>query len=497
MKRKALIFLVLVAAAAQAQTLRIGSDERVLNPELPTPEWKNSNGGTATAELRIVTGDAAALRLNFGGLFLPEGAEMMLASRNADGRVLAIHGPYTGSGPLNVPEFDSQLLAGSETIISVRAKATEVWPFTLQGIEQFTAENLTGLDLPRAYTPVPARKHPIDFRSAYLGDTLVHFNVEDGLAIMEGDIVLGTADEVTGGPRNKNADRASFALANTFNNSWSNGVIPYVVAYGGSLLSSDSLDRKITAAVNYWNSRFPGVLVKRTNQSDYVIIRFLAGVCQSPVGRKGGIQFIDIDNSCSTGNIVHEIGHVLGLRHEHTRYDRNSFVKITAANILPGKENNFAQPAAGDSINIGAYDFGSIMHYPSNAFAVDPTKDTITPLMPLPAGVVMGQRNALSAGDETGVRNRYCDGGGWGSPSDISIDPDGETHTFAVTIPPYCSWQTTDTANWITINSAVSGTGSTIVKFTATANKTSSYRSAHIKVGGRDIYIFQPKFNNQ
>lgn len=498
MKRKTLIFLMAFAAAAHAQTLRTGAEEKVDYPSLPVPEWKSANAGMATAELRIVSDGAAAMRLNFGGLFLPKGAEMYLYARNAEGTLSAIHGPYTGSGPLNVPEFDSQIFAGSEVVVSVRTNAGNDWPFSLQGVEQFNADYIAGMELQRSFTPAPARKHPIDFRSAYLGDTLVHFNVEDGLAVMEGDMVLGTADEVTGGGRlGKNGDRASFALVNAFSNRWPNGVIPYSVTYDANLTLAGSLDKKIIAAVNYWNSRFPGVLINRTNQSDYVVLRFVSGVCRSAVGRTGGVQTIDVDDSCSQGNVIHELGHALGFMHEQSRYDRNSFITINFANIQADKVGNFAQPLAGEAVNLGAYDFGSIMHYSANAFAIDTKKNTITPLVPLPPGVVMGQRSALSAGDEAGMRNRYCGGGFWTAPSNISVDPDGEIRSFAVTISPYCNWQASDTANWITINSATSGTGSTTVIFTATANKGAANRSAFIKVGGRTISIFQPKFNNQ
>ncbi|HXH40602.1 MAG TPA: M12 family metallopeptidase, partial [Thermoanaerobaculia bacterium] len=62
--------------------------------------------------------------------------------------------------------------------------------------------------------------------------------------------------------------------------------------------------------------------------------------------------------------------------------------------ILPGFQHNFDQHI-NDGDDVGAYDYGSIMHYPRDAFSTDGS-DTITPTQ---AGAQIGQRIALSAGD--------------------------------------------------------------------------------------------------
>ena len=120
----------------------------------------------------------------------------------------------------------------------------------------------------------------------------------------------------------------------------------------------------------------------------------------------------------------------------------------------------------GEGIDYGAYDFGSIMHYPSNAFAINTAIATITPLQPLPAGVTMGQRSALSTGDEASVRSRYCSGTGWYGPGTMEIDNEGGPEAFTMYMPPYCSWTVSESATWLTINSALSGTGTVTVNFT-------------------------------
>lgn len=81
------------------------------------------------------------------------------------------------------------------------------------------------------------------------------------------------------------------------------------------------------------------------------------------------------------------------------------FVSINWANITPGFEHNFDQHIT-DGDDIGAYDFGSIMHYPLTAFSVNGS-NTITPIATVPPGVTVGQRNGLSAGD-IAAANSLC-----------------------------------------------------------------------------------------
>ena len=51
-----------------------------------------------------------------------------------------------------------------------------------------------------------------------------------------------------------------------------------------------------------------------------------------------------------------------------------------------------------------SYDYGSIMHYSSTAFAMDYSKPTIVPHQ---NGVVIGQRQGLSTKDSQKINNMY------------------------------------------------------------------------------------------
>lgn len=60
-------------------------------------------------------------------------------------------------------------------------------------------------------------------------------------------------------------------------------------------------------------------------------------VCQSFIGKKGGKQLLSLGSGCKNrGHVTHELIHALGFFHEHTRPDRDKFVKILWDNIKSG-----------------------------------------------------------------------------------------------------------------------------------------------------------------
>jgi hypothetical protein len=227
----------------------------------------------------------------------------------------------------------------------------------------------------------------------------VQYTVVDDLAIFEGDIVLGTADEVarrTQAHRDAIASRSQFAVIVTgANRRWENCQVPFTI---DPALPNQA---RVTDAIAHWEANTRFRFVPRTTHGDWITFRPGTG-CSSMVGRQGGQQFINLAAGCPTGSVIHEIGHAVGLWHEQSREDRDAFVTIHWDKIDPGMEHNFDQHIT-DGDDVGAYDYGSIMHYPRDAFSRDGS-DTITPADP---SATIGQRNGLSAGDIAAL-NTLC-----------------------------------------------------------------------------------------
>ena len=122
------------------------------------------------------------------------------------------------------------------------------------------------------------------------------------------------------------------------------------------------------------------------------------------MGKKGNDpQAISIGKNCDKfGIVTHELGHVIGFWHEHTRPDRDLFIDIQWHNIQAGQEYNFAKMENNEINSLGyQYDYDSIMHYSRNTFSRSIITDTIVPKMDPETGIqpAIGQRHKLSKGD--------------------------------------------------------------------------------------------------
>ncbi|XP_072161640.1 high choriolytic enzyme 1-like [Bemisia tabaci] len=93
--------------------------------------------------------------------------------------------------------------------------------------------------------------------------------------------------------------------------------------------------------------------------------------CSADNGRQGGEQEL----SCGPGQwhhriLMHELGHVLTLKHDHQRPDRDKYVKVIDQNIKPGFENQFEIKDRSEFNILGLpYDRHSVMAYGASTFS--------------------------------------------------------------------------------------------------------------------------------
>ena len=172
---------------------------------------------------------------------------------------------------------------------------------------------------------------------------------------------------------------------------WPELRIPFVIdqtAFPSGSANSQIVNNAITAMNNQGGTR----LFPRIRQSDYVEFRAASSSCTSPVGRQGGCQPVrcNVGSSFGTGSVMHEICHAIGFYHEHQRPDRDDFLSVDEQDPNYTGVNHDERD---DAVVVDNYDFGSIMHYGIGG------PISLKSGVPPPSGVVIGQRNVLSAGD--------------------------------------------------------------------------------------------------
>ncbi|RNL75224.1 hypothetical protein ED312_21815 [Sinomicrobium pectinilyticum] len=211
--------------------------------------------------------------------------------------------------------------------------------------------------------------------------------------ILEGDVLLAE-DEL-----NKNFHAAGIETGNDYR--WTDNVVYYTI--NPRLPDQD----RVTSAIAHWENNTNLRFVERTDEEDYIEFIAGSGCYSTSIGKKGGRQFIGLSSRCSTGNTIHEIGHAVGFFHEQTREDRDNHIIIHWDNIQEGRTNNFQRYSTRTETgrDIGNFDFGSIMMYPSTAFSID--RSRFATITRIDSTVFAAQRNGLSETDIEGADFLY------------------------------------------------------------------------------------------
>ena len=167
---------------------------------------------------------------------------------------------------------------------------------------------------------------------------------------------------------------------------WDDGVVTYKFDPGFPEGSKGIVDRAMQDYRDNTAITFK-LLGNNETATAYVVFKVTGGNL-SAVGCQRREQAIELANTPQVGATIHEIGHALGLLHEHSRPDRNQFITVHFDLVKPEWQNQFREINSFRTKTLGKYDFQSIMHYPPKssfgvqADALTMTKTDGTPLDP-------------------------------------------------------------------------------------------------------------------
>ena len=267
---------------------------------------------------------------------------------------------------------------------------------------------------------------------------VLDYEVIDDMAVHDGDIVLGTAEEAAAAaPSRKPAEgepakRDSIAgparrdISGTSSSAlWPGGRVPYEI---DERIEGEDLE-DIHAALEEWNSKTVIEFFPRTDEEEYALLVPLkeGSNCSSGVGR--GSPTTVMTGGCGISATIHELGHAVGLWHEHQRADRDRFLVVPPERARRKEPISGTWGSFGNPTFTGPYDYRSVMHYwPFDG------------VFSIPRGIPIARSGGLSAGDIDGVARLYGEPPGAvtvaTNPPGLHLIVDGDS----VTAPATFDW---------------------------------------------------------
>lgn len=228
-----------------------------------------------------------------------------------------------------------------------------------------------------------------------------------GEYIVGGDVIL-SAEQIAFLNANRIGSKDGPSTESTFTNEfqklWPGGIVYYTI-------NDASNSTTINNAIAHWQANTPIRFIQRTNQNNYVNFSGQPdqGAGDSQLGMVGGAQAIRLVTDASLRTVIHEIGHAVGLMHEQTRNDRDTYVNINYSNINKDWKYQYdtydIQGRGGTQV--GAFDFESIMLYASYVPAAAYPGNLAPQITKKDGTTYFNFKETLSQGDINGVKALY------------------------------------------------------------------------------------------
>ena len=190
-------------------------------------------------------------------------------------------------------------------------------------------------------------------------------------------------------------------------------IVPYVY---DNLPASEQ--NAFEQAAREWEKYINIKFVPRTTEKDYVSVfqdPNAIGYGYSNLGFLGnGKQIISLPTGSTKFLTAHEIGHTLGLDHEHQRSDRDNFITVHYENC---KGNEGSYTIISDTDNHRQYDFESIMHYFDTAFSTNGQRTMVCKPGYESHQATMGYQQEITLTDQAGAADIY------GFPPGVTATP--------------------------------------------------------------------------
>jgi hypothetical protein len=192
-----------------------------------------------------------------------------------------------------------------------------------------------------------SRKSILNLRTGYINNEKVEYTVIDGEVMIDGDILI-PADMI----KNKASEVNNRSAFDKNIRLWPNNTVFYQFHSNLPTKHKTALQK----AMAVWSGKTKVKFVYRTNQPNYIMMRYSSDN-SSYLGTIGGMQYLNL-NDPEIGTAIHELGHALGMVHEHQRSDRDNTIRVF------DNASNFSR--IWNTYNYTSFDFNSIMLYASS-----------------------------------------------------------------------------------------------------------------------------------